>query len=451
MTIPLRAAAWRLRLRFFGRTLDHLESMKRLAQAPRAEVEAFQQARLRRLLLHAYDKVPYYRETLAAAGVVKKGRLDLDNFTRLPLLDKALIRERFDDLNASDAASRGAKVNTSGGSTGEPVRFLQDRESDEWKLATKQLFNSWTGYRQGEPVALLWGAGRDLDEAGWRTKLGTALRAELRLNAYLMSDEISDRYIAELNAFRPSLILAYAQSIFKLAEHAEKTSQTLFSPTAVMTSATTLEDEMRTVIERVFRAPVFNRYGSREVSDMACDYGDGLGLVVSPATHLVEVLAEDGLPVRPGETGEIVVTSLSNLSMPLLRFRIGDMAVQGETGLGAISWPRLAKVLGRTTDIFYSTDGKQVYGGYFTRHFYGKEWVSQFQVEQLDYQHLQVRIVPSQPLGEEFASQQQAELTTAFKEIMGPDTLVGIDFVDDIPVGPTGKRRYTISRVGPLS
>src|SRR5690606_15374642 len=313
------------------------------------------------LLLHAYDKVPYYREVLTDTGVFQQGRLVLDNFTRLPILDKATIRRRFDDLNASDVAARNARVNTSGGSTGEPVKFVQDREAHEWKIATKLLFDSWTGYRPGEPIALLWGAGRDLQESGWRTRLGTALRSELRLNAYLMSDEISDAYIARLNEFRPSLILAYAQSIFNLAVYAEKTSQRLASPTAVMTSATTLEDEMRTVIERVFGAPVFNRYGSREVSDVACDYGDGLGLVVSPATHLVEVLTEDGLPVRPGETGEIVVTLLSNYSMPLLRFRIGDMALQGETGLGEISWPRLAKVLGRTTDVFYTVDGKHVY------------------------------------------------------------------------------------------
>src|SRR5690606_13186760 len=176
---------------------------------------------------------------------------------------------------ASDMAARRAKVNTSGGSTGEPVKFVQDREAHEWKLATKLLFDSWTGYRPGEPVALLWGATRDLQESGWRTRLGTALRSELRLNAYVMSNEISDDYIAQLNSFRPSLILAYAQSIFNLAVHAEKTSQKLFSPTAIMTSATTLEDDMRSTIERVFGAPVFNRYGSREVSDVACDFGDG--------------------------------------------------------------------------------------------------------------------------------------------------------------------------------
>lgn len=447
--IPLRAAAWRLRLATSGRTLEHFRTMRRLAAAPRSAVEDYQRGRLQTLLLHAYEKVPYYREVLDEAGVVARGRLNLDNFSRLPLLDKSIIRSRFDDLTASDMAARRAKVNTSGGSTGEPVKFVQDREAHEWKLATKLLFDSWTGYRPGEPVALLWGATRDLQESGWRTRLGTALRSELRLNAYVMSNEISDDYIAQLNSFRPSLILAYAQSIFNLAVHAEKTSQKLFSPTAIMTSATTLEDDMRSTIERVFGAPVFNRYGSREVSDVACDFGDGLGLVVSPATHLVEVLSEDGQPVRPGEPGEIVVTLLSNLAMPLLRFRIGDMAIQGETGLGQISWPRLAKVLGRTTDIFYTADGKHVYGGYFTRHFYGKEWVSQFQVEQVAYNRLNVRIVPSRPLSEEYLLAQKQELREAFREIMGSACAIHFDVVDSIPVGPTGKRRYTISHVGP--
>src|SRR5690606_3762123 len=124
----------------------------------------------------------------------------------------------------------------------------------------------------------------------------------------------------------------------------------------IMTSATTLEPAMRTTIERVFGAPVFGRYGSREVGDVACENGDGNGMLVSPLTHLVEVIGADGTAVPDGTPGELVVTHLTNYSMPLIRFRIGDAGALGPP-VGSSPWPRLTQVMGRVTDIFYTATG----------------------------------------------------------------------------------------------
>src|SRR5690606_9254689 len=149
-----------------------------------------------------------------------------------------------------------------------------DAETNDWKVAVKLLFDSWTGYRQGEPFAMLWGAHHELVSRSLKERVGSFLRNELRLNAYLMSITVMDEYISKRNAFKPELILAYAQRASQLADHAERTNQSVYSPRAIMTSATTLEPVMRATIERVFDAPVFDRYGSREVGDVACENGD---------------------------------------------------------------------------------------------------------------------------------------------------------------------------------
>jgi len=446
LTRRLRAEAWRLRLAATGDVLQHYRYLRRMTEAPKEAVAAAQAERLSALLRHASEKVPFYRETLREAGVVDGGRVRLDRFQDLPLLDKGTIRSHLADLTSSDSAERGSYKNTSGGSTGEPVTFVQDRGTHEWKVAVKQLFDSWTGYRPGQGYALLWGAGRDLDDTSLKARVGMWLRNELRFDSYLMEPATMDEYIAELNSFSPGLLLAYAQSAYQLALHAERSGARVRPPGAIMTSATTLEPKMRAKIEEVFGAKVFDRYGSREVGDIACENGDGHGLLISPLTHLVEVLDEAGRPAPHGVAGEIVVTLLTNYSMPLVRFRIGDAGILA-AATGDVAWPRLEQVIGRVTDIFYTRAGKQVYGGYFTRQFYDRDWVNQFQIVQEDYEKIRVRIVPNGVVSPASWDAQQRELTAAFREALGDACQVEFELVESIEPGPTGKRRYTISNV----
>ncbi len=452
---PLRAALWRRRLGAAGVLRRVAEAEAWLTASP-DEVEEEQRSRLRALLAHAWAQVPYYRDSLAAAGVVVAGpggapSVHLERFTALPPLSKRDLRERFADLTAADSAARGARASATGGSTGEPVRFLHDREMQAWKVANKALFDAWTGYRPGEPFALLWGAVGDLSDAGLRARAGMWLRDELRLEAYQLTDDLMDDYVARLNAFRPRLLLAYAQSAHQLARHAESRGLEVLPIPAVMTSATNLEPEMRSTIERVFGARVYDRYGSREVGDVACENGDGRGLVVNPLTHLVEAVDEAGRPVPPGQPGELLVTTLTNLSMPLVRYRIGDAGALGRAGEGGVPWPRLASVSGRVTDVFHTADGRQVYGGYFTRQFYGRDWVAQFQVVQEDYDRLRVLLVPRPGTDEALLESEQRALADSFRDAMGEGCAVEFEVVDDIPASPTGKRRYTVSRVGPAA
>lgn len=447
----LRAAVWQGRLAAAGALAPMREYARWLTRSV-DEVRAEQRRRLVATLIHAHSTVPYYREVLASAGVVKDGpagpTVDLEAFSHLPPLDKPKLRERFEDLRAEDSGSRGAYVTSTGGSTGEPVRFVHDRESHAVKVANRAFYDTWTGYRTGEPFAMLWGAVGDLSTSTLRARLGVWLRNELRLEAFQMSEERMDEYVASLNAFRPRFLLAYAQSAFELARHAERRGLEVLPIPAVMTSATNLEPQMRSTIERVFGARVYDRYGSREVGAIGCENGDGLGLISNPLTHVVEAVDAAGVPVPTGEVGEILVTTLFNRSMPLIRYRIGDAGVLGEPA-GGVPWPRITEVSGRVTDIFYTKDGGQVYGGYFTRQFYERPWVAQFQVVQEDYDRLRVRLVPGKYVDGGFVEREKAALTQAFRSALGADLEVAFDLVDEIEVGPTGKRRYTVSHVGP--
>jgi len=449
----VKGLLWRLRLGLHGTSLRHLRELRRWSNLNAAQVAQLQRERLTSLLQHAHQHVPYYREQLGSAGVVDDDGVHLERFNRVTPLDKDIIRSQFADLKADDVELESLRLNTSGGSTGQPVGFLQDATMHAWNTAVSMLFDEWAGTRPGDRRVVLWGAQRDLaaGRASIASRAGTWLRNELIFDAYLMTPELMRRYVKQYNEFRPKHILAYAQSLYQWAVFIESEGLSAHAPQSIITSATTLEPHMRLAIERVFKTRVINRYGSREVGGIACEANDDDGLVVSALTHVVEVLGPDGEPAAAGELGELVITLLTNRAMPLIRYRIGDAGILAADATSKPFWPRLQEVAGRVTDIFYTANGDQVYGGYFTRMFYHRDWVAQFQVIQKDYEAIRVRIVPGRSLSAGAFEDEKRELTASIREAMGMSCLVEFEVVDSIAPGPSGKRRYTVSEVQPPS
>lgn len=410
--------------------------------------------RLSDLLEHCHENVPHYRDLLDEVGwspSLTGERLE-EVFRRLPVLTKDTIRDKSKAMRSRDLDDRNWSFNTSGGSTGQPVRFIQDREYRAWREGMKMVYDAWAGWTYGQPKIKLWGSHRDLEpgDQPLKTRIERYLRNETWLSAYQASQEDQRDWVRAINEEQPRLILAYVESIYELAEFIEREGLEVHSPETVMTSAGTLDPKMREVISRVFDAPVLNRYGSREVGDIACSCREEDGLHVTPLNHYVEILDEDGTPVDPGEVGHVVVTSLTNRAMPLLRYRIGDMAAISKTPCACgRPWPVLEAVTGRRTDVFVAPDGSRVYGGYFRKLLYHEPWVKRFQFVQEQEDRILLRVVPAgtQAQAKRAYEESSQELEAEVQEVMGEATTLEVAFVDRIERSSSGKHRYTISRV----
>lgn len=430
-----------------------LSTLRRAEHMSESELLRVQESLREKLLQHAYENVPYYRRVLIEAEAVnKRGEVDLTKFHRVPFLTKDIIRREFANLKSNDLAFRRWYYNTSGGSTGEPVRLIQDEMHKRWLRAVKILNDAWTGYRPGMSKVVLWGSERDLfiGRETIRVRLVRWLKNEVWLNAFRMTKAQMREYVEIINQCKPAQILAYVESIYELARFIERENLTVYSPKAIMTSAGTLYPAMRQVIERVFQAPVYNRYGSREVGDIACECQAHGGLHVPPLTHFVEIVRDDGTPAGPGEVGEVVVTSLVNYSMPLIRYRIGDMAVWAkEKCTCGRRWPLLKQVVGRVTDTFVTKQGTRIHGEYFTHLLYFKDWIQKFQFIQEDYDRVRLRIVPSVDwsLAKRELEREKQDLEAKVRLVLGADCRLDLELVGDIPPTPSGKYRYTVSMV----
>jgi phenylacetate-CoA ligase len=427
-----------------------LSALRKAEHLGRAEVKEVQDARLAALLSHAYRNTAYYRRVLAETGLIKDGRVDLNRFGAVPLLTKDVLRDHLAELASADLGHRQHFYNTSGGSTGEPVRFVQDAEYKRWVRAVKLLCDEWTGYRPGMSKVVLWGSERDLFTG--RETLGVRLnrwvKNEVWLNAFRMTEAQMRHYVQAINHHKPVQILAYVESIYELARFIEREGRAVHAPKAIMTSAGTLHPHMRESVERVFGAPVFNRYGSREVGDMACECEAHQGLHVSPLTHYLEILREDGSPASPGDVGEVVVTSLVNYAMPLIRYRVGDRAIASPANCGCKkAWPLLSNVVGRTKDSFLLADGTIVRMPDSLLFF--KDWALRFQFIQEEYHYVRLLIVPAVPRHEaaRMAEEERPVLEEKIRHLMGGSCQLHIDLVEDILPARSGKYQYTVSMV----
>lgn len=329
----------------------YLEQLRRSQWLPREALEALQMRRLRRLVAHAADRVGYWRELLHATGVTADDLQSLDDLRRLPILTKSAARENayFDLLSDGSDKRKIVKIATSG-NAGEPLGLFLDRLQRDTRWANAARHREWAGWTPG---ARWLRAGRGTspsDEALSFTERARRMLAsgEPVIAADVVDARLRQTLVERVRRDRPAVFEADAEVLQLLA--AEGGSVEPWGRRIVSTGQT-LAPGLRAEIEERLGAPVLDRYGAREFGPLAqqCEAG---GWHVNAESVIVEVW-RDGRPAGEGEVGDILVTDLTNRCMPLLRYRLGDVAVattsscpcgRGLPMLGAVGGRRPASI-----------------------------------------------------------------------------------------------------------
>ncbi|MFH1864647.1 MAG: hypothetical protein ABIK85_02065 [Candidatus Eisenbacteria bacterium] len=413
------------------------------------DLEDRQMLALGALLSHSLVRVPYYAERTSGLTPKKVASAPYDSLAMFPVLEKRDIALHADSLACE--LDRGSFWNFTGGSTGEPVRFLQDRVYQTDALATTMLFYEWAGVPHGARHVKLWGAPRDLGSGrvALRRRAADWLSNRITLDAFDMSERTMRRYAETIERSRPACLEGYADALYELAVRVKRLDLPMNAPGTIVSSAGTLLPHMREEIEGAFGAAVFDRYGTREVGNVASECDGHEGLHVFGETTIIEVVDEDGRAVGEGEEGEILVTNLRNYTMPLIRYRIGDRAVRGADRCSCgRAYPLLTRVVGRSESCVRRRDGGIVLPEFFI-HVIGVECndgsIGKFQVVQDALGRITVVIVPSAGAGEE-ALARRDEIRDRIQQMMG-DCEVDFVLTDRIDPTPTGKHMYVVNRM----
>jgi phenylacetate-CoA ligase len=404
---------------------------------PQERVLEWQWAKVKELLEHAQNAVPYYQNLFAELGIAASDIRSWDDFARLPILTKEDIQRNSSRLLAKGVQ---AVAYRTGGSTGQPLRFYQDTEYLEWAGVSLSWGFNLCGFRGGEKQVFLWGS--DYDARTHDTLKGRVMDRVKNvrfIDAFRITDQQLKNVAKELSRRPPDYIWGYVSTLELLAEQVLKDGLEL-RPKGVQTTAGTLYPSIREKLEQAFGGVIYDRYGCREVSIIAHECSEHQGLHEASFHNYTEVVGGDDWG-----PGDIVVTNLHNKAFPFIRYDIKDLGIPaGEGCRCGRSFPLLKRIVGRTVEVITSPSGRLLDGEFFAQFFDKTEGVKRFQVVQESPRLLVIRVVEA----EDFEIDALLpSLEREIKQYGDPEFEIRFEVIDQIPDLSSGKRAYVLSKV----
>ena len=414
----------------------------------RADIEALKDARLKSLVKQAYSNVPYYQDLFDSSGLKPADIQSSADLPKIPLLTRREVRTHLSRMLARNVRSRDRKLDSTGGSTGEPVRFYRDLSTPATMAATYRGFE-WYGYEFGSQLGYLWGAPRDLRlQNSIAGRLKSWVANTFQMDAFNLTNETMQRYVDLLRSSPSFGIVGYASALVQISRFMLDSGQKVIGPKFVSSQAETLYPSYRQTIEAAFGCPVYDFYGSREIGAIAIECPEGRRRHISEENVIVEIVDEGGTPVPRGQSGRVLLTSLRNYAMPLLRYEIGDMATNtlDEKCQCGRSLQVLEGLVGRVGSVIVADDGRRIASEYFPHFFKEVPWVRSFQVVQRQDGFVTISVAALDHVLE----RERANLETRLRLELGPQLRLALVLCESIDPRASGKRDFVQSALSVL-
>jgi len=406
---------------------------------PRHQIRQFQWEKIRKLLNHAYENVPYYRKIFDEYGVKPTRLNDFNDLKRIPILTKETIKNNFSDLMAKNISQTELIENATGGSTGVPLQFYHDKNYRKHSdVAQMRAWQNVPDYRLGDVSAVLWGDMKDIKSnySLWERLNYYIRRGEIPMNAFHLSRDRNLEFARWCRLLKPKVIRAYVTAIKEFAGFAEENHIRFPGLKGIILGAETVNETSRSYIEKIFKTKTFNSYGSRELSGIAMECAHG-GLHQIAENNYVEYKE-----IQLGDhdnAGELVITNLNNYAMPFIRYRIGDIGIPSDKshcpcGRGA---PMIEKVIGRTTEVFRFYDGTVISGEMFI-HLIKDFPVSEYQFVQTSPSNIDLWTKKADKLGEVM----KKEIRNLYEKYLPDGVNIRFAEKDNFEKTATGKFRF---------
>ncbi len=413
-------------------------------RAGREEIGAYQDERLRAVVAHAYETVPYYGELMDRLDIRPSDISTRDDLRSLPILTREAVVENRERLLSTSRTRGRLRRATTSGTTGYPVSVCWDRGVSVMNNACLWRARDWGGVGFGRPYATLMGRlivpARQTRPPFWRFNSSWN---QLILSSYHLDEGNIPHYLDAMRERGIEMLEAYPSAAYMLARYMEMESVRL-PLKSVLTSSEPLLAIQRELLEDRFCCRVLDAYGQAERVAFASECERHEGLHIFEEYGIVEILNEDGEPVEPGGSGQIVATGLHNMAMPLIRYATGDAAtLKSEACSCGRTLRLLESITGKAEDIIVTSRGRMVPGPLLSYAFKGVPHLVRSQIVQERPDEIRVRLVAEKG----FLPRDEERIRGGLARRLGSDVAIAFEYVDEIPMSARGKYRWVVSSV----
>ena len=383
---------------------------------------------LNKLLSEAVCNTAYYQSY--------KGFKHLSDF---PVVNKLIIKNNFEEINIKQKNSSKASSVSTSGSTGTPFKIYQTKRKKTRNTADTIYFANSAGFTIGDKLLYLrlWAA---YYKKNW-------ILAKLQNVDQLDVEDLKDDYINKLISRlqkdnSPKGWLGYPSAYEKLCNYLDKTNSNPLNCNikSIISMSEPLSESVASKMEYYFQNPVVSRYSNVENGIIAQQIPKTDYFTINWASYIIEILdMEKDIPAKQGEIGRIVLTDLYNLATPMIRYDTGDVGsfiIEQNLNNG---FPMFKSVAGRITDILRNTDGEIVNPFIIYNNLYRYPELDQIQLIQISNRTYTFRINCTGTFVRE------KEFLNFFKGFLGQDAIVTAEYVNEIPLLKSGKRKIIVN------
>ncbi len=427
------------------KTWRYYREISSLPRAGADELEKLRRKRLRLLIEYCGTRVPFYRDLFREKGLdVSAGIDDIRILADKGIsVTKEILREKQDEFISDDYRKEDLVRNWTSGSTGVPTDLYKTLDTWCLRMAIKMRSEDWIGKKPGTPSAMIWGQKANLGSmARMKQQLYWNFQNYRFLPSIDLKEDVLRGYLSKIKRYGARYIESYVYPVYLLAEIIEKDGIEPPRLNGIVTGAERLFEFQKEKIESAFRCPVYNRYGTSELTNISCECEKHDGQHINFDTLWVETVNAGDVPVM-NEEGEVVVTDLMNYAMPLVRYHTDDKAVMSDRRCGCgRTFPMFETVLGKELRNIKAPDGHEWHWKYLQWNLYGVEGVFRYQFVEKSDDRYEMRIVPDGKVGLEEVREKALK---SFSEMALHGITLTVKFVEDIPLGGRGKMNFLIS------
>lgn len=421
LVLARRAGFWALDLVRGGEIRRNYKDIKRRLTETDINTE-----QLQKLLNHAVQNTAFYAD---------KDPSDINSFD---IIDKNIIKGRWDDLHAQNYIGKPLHYMSTSGSTGTPFTMEWDMGKRKRQLADLIYLNEIVGQKLGQRYVYF----RVWNDDNRKSKIELFLQNLLAINILHIDDTVLENIRQRLKR-RPYInsCLAYASTYELLGRyiHSKGDTPDMFPMKTLVSGSEVLSMEMKDLLKKTFGCRIIDRYSNEENGFLA-QTGDMSDMFnVNIASFMIEILKPDSdEPAEPGELGRIVITDLYSFAIPLIRYDTGDMAVLAEVKDG---WATTLKTIqGRKLDVIYDTKGGRLTPHTLSVYMWKYKDLKQYQFIQEDEKRYVCKVNGAE------GHYEDEEMISYLKTVFGEDADIKIEHVEGIPVLASGKFSKTVCK-----